>query len=426
MKHFALNLNAVSPLAIRSDHAPGGAESSEYISGMTLTGSLAAAHRLYYPKDTENFTRLFLNGQVYYPDLYPAPFKEKVLHDANKIPVHPLPKTAQTCKRFPGFLYVLPDEKVNWPRHGVRDSLLDWAFFEITSHQARNAGKKLEPEVLLAPFNAHKECPIPGCNKPMEPFTGYYSRSDGHLRVAKPDTRLQTHTGINRDTGTVQERILYNRRVFGEQTNFWGLLKLPEHVASTFEQFIDEIGESGFVRVGTGRSRGSGKVHIHLEAINEEQYSFTLFKDRLMKFDTLLKDRAKASNVQVDQGRFYFTITLHSPAIIRDHLLRYRGIINESVLDELSNIPAKNFEMIYYTASTRRVTGWNELWGTPRTNEYAIENGSTFLFSSTVASENDFFQTLFRLEEEGIGRRRAEGFGRVCVSDPFHLEVDLL
>ena len=425
MKYFALNLNAVSPLAIRSDHAPGGAESSGYISGMTLTGSLATVHRLYYPEDTENFARLFLDGQVYYPDLYPAPFKEKVLQNANKLPVHPLPKTAQTCKRFPGFLYVFPDERVNWPRHGVRDSLLDWALFELTSNQARKAGKKIEPAVLLAPFKAHKECPTPDCGKSMEQFTGYYSCSDGHMRIAKPDTRLQTHTGINRDTGTVQESILYNRRVFGEQTCFWGMLKLPEHLASTFEQFIGEIGESGLVRVGTGRSRGSGKVHVHVEALNDEQYSFNSFKDRLKKFDTLLKDRAKESDVQADDGRFYFTITLHSPTILRDHLLRYRGIINEAVLDELLDLSAKNFEMIYYAASTRRVTGWNELWGTPRTNEYAIETGSVFLFSSTSEPDDAFLQALLRLEEKGIGRRRAEGFGRVCVSDPFHMEVEL-
>ncbi len=66
----------------------------------------------------------------------------------------------------------------------------------------------------------------------------------------------------------------------------------------------------------------------------------------------------------------------------------------------------------------------NDLWGTPRTNEIAIDAGSVFLFGSTL-SKKDLEEALFGLEREGIGQRRAEGFGRVCVSDPFHCEVKL-
>lgn len=425
MRYFALNLNTVSPLAIRADHAPGGAESAGYISGMTLTGSLATVHRSYYPEDAENFAQLFLSGQVHYPDLYPAPFKSSVSKDAAIIPVHPLPKTAQTCKRFPGFLHVFQDEKVHWPRHGVRDCLLDWALFELAYKQARGAGRKIEPAVLLTPFKAHKDCTAPDCGNPMEHFTGYYSRSGGHMKIAKSDTRLQTYTGINRETGTVQESILYNRRVFGEHTYFWGLVKVPEHLTTTFERFIGEIGETGLVRAGTGRSRGLGKVHVHIEALGDEQYSFNTFKDRLKKFDTTLQDLANASDVQTDDTRFYFALTLHSPAILCDDLLRYRGTIDTQTLTKELKLTANNFELMYRTASIRRVTGWNEVWGTPRTNEYAIESGSVFLFSSTADPDEDFLKALFRLEEEGIGRRSAEGFGRVCVSDPFHLEVEL-
>lgn len=45
MKRIALNVQAISPLAIRSDHAPGGAETTKYISGTALAGSLAAVYR---------------------------------------------------------------------------------------------------------------------------------------------------------------------------------------------------------------------------------------------------------------------------------------------------------------------------------------------------------------------------------------------
>jgi CRISPR-associated protein Csx10 len=91
-------------------------------------------------------------------------------------------------------------------------------------------------------------------------------------------------------------------------------------------------------------------------------------------------------------------------------------------------IPADSFTMVYQNASTRQIMGWNELWGTPRTKEVAIDIGSVFLFSTTIGEEEALealLKTLFELEQAGIGRRKAEGFGRICVSDQFHQEVAL-
>lgn len=426
MKHFSLNLEAQSPLAIRSDHAAGGADSAGYISGTALAGSLAAVHRLYYPDDTVAFERLFLGGHVQYPDLYPATFKQEGMQNAIDHPVYPLPKTAQSCKRFPGF-YPMQDEEVDDDRHGVRDSLLDWAFFELGS-KAIEAGQSIDTTALLKPVQDHKKCPDP-CSKPMDHFTGYYRRSrvDGRMVHASVETRLQTHTGINRATGTVQEGILYNRRVFEEHMRFWGMVKLPDDLAPTLQQFIGEVGLSGLVRIGTGRTRGLGKAHLAVEPLEDERDRFDQFKERLETFSTKLRDLATKRFPEYDLALkpFYFALTLHSPVILCDDLLRYRGTINEKALEELLHVPADNFQLMYQAASTRRVTGWNELWGTPRTNEYAIDTGSVFLFAITIEPADTLWQALFKLEEEGVGRRKAEGFGRVCVSDPFHLEVTL-
>src|SRR5205809_543287 len=162
MQYFSLNLETISPLAIRSDHAQTGAGSADYISGTALAGSLAAVYRLYHQQDSAQFEQLFLNGQVYYPDLYPATFGSEEMQE-------------------------------------------------------------------------DKYCSYPGCSRPMDHFIGYYRRSEDD-KLAKAEVekrkRLQTHTGINRDTGTVQEGILYNRSVFQEHTRFWGLLKLPEHLVT--------------------------------------------------------------------------------------------------------------------------------------------------------------------------------------------------
>jgi len=429
MKHFSLQLEAQSPLAIRADHAASGAGSAGYISGTALVGSLANVYRYYYPNDTATFERLFLNEQVHYPDLYPAVFKHEGMQNANDFPVYPLPKTAQSCKRFPGF-YPMKDEEVDDERHGVRDSLMDWAMFALGS-KAKEASQAIDTATLLKPLQDHKACQYRECHKPMDHFTGYYRRdsADDSMIKASVETRLQTHTGINRATGTVQEGILYNRQVFEEHMRFWGLVKLPDVLAAPFKDFISEVGLSGLVRVGTGCTRGMGKVHLAVEPLEDEEDRFSQFKQRLEKFSTTLRDLAKqtfdADKYDLALKPFYFSLTLHSPVILRDPLLRYCGTINEETLEELLHIPADNFQLIYQAASTRRVSGWNELWGTPRTNEYAIDTGSVFLFGTTIEPTDSLWQALFRLEEEGAGRRRTEGFGRICVSDPFHLEVTL-
>ena len=74
MKHFYLRVHALSPLAIRADHAEGGAKTSLYIPGTTLLGSLAAAHRMVYDGQDAQFADFFLADQVYFPHLYPASF----------------------------------------------------------------------------------------------------------------------------------------------------------------------------------------------------------------------------------------------------------------------------------------------------------------------------------------------------------------
>ena len=88
------------------------------------------------------------------------------------------------------------------------------------------------------------------------------------------------------------------------------------------------------------------------------------------------------------------------------------------------NLPASSwsFERVYQCVGMQRIGGWNELWGAPRYNDYALETGSTFLFACEQPPDNDLIEALRACEQTGIGRRRSEGFGRISISDPFHLE----
>jgi Uncharacterized protein predicted to be involved in DNA repair (RAMP superfamily) len=453
VKYLEVCLTTQSPLTIRADHAAGGTQTIEYIPGTTIMGSLASTFLMLYPEQKTTFEQLFLNDNVQFPCLYPVASQEipivrrkhyTVNDEKNtaQLPVYPFPKTALTCKRHKGFRPRTGEESEDDDGHGIRDTLITRALFaeyladnddSTDKAQGTTIGAQLDKErAALKILSELKQCDV--CHEPTDRITGYYQQlasDSSRMRVCKVHTYTQTHTGINRQSGTVEEGILYSRQVINEGTQFWGLLACNDNDTYTkLQGLILEIGTTGLLRIGTGRSRGMGKVHITLHDSVEQQGSLEQFTRRLNALNKKLKQASQAyTELKRMQDYYYFSLTLHAPTILQDELLRYRGSIDANVLlqllRELDDQLAEdmNLHCIYQQASIRRITGWQELWGTPRTNEYAIETGSVFIFKCPLAQRDALLPTLYHLEETGIGKRRAEGFGRIRISDEFHQEV---
>jgi CRISPR-associated protein Csx10 len=436
MKTLSISLKVVSPLAVRSDHAASRTANSKYIPGNTLLGSLATIHRVLRPEQAEEFEQFFLGGQVLYSNLHPSTFKSKEIGWIEEGAVYPVPKTAQSCKRHKGFLPVGTEDGDG---HGVRDSLVDWALFKLGESYS-----SLDPVKRIKALQDHKTCKVEGCGEPLHHIEGYYrhyrhSVTDQQRTVqTKSDSRLQTHTGIDRESGTVREGILYNREVFEEGSKFWGEIRLlGDKDLAAFDSFLRAVKQSNLLRVGTGRTRGMGKVEVSFrakeaDAVNDRRVDFDQRTGGLNKLihDKIKAVEARAEDIKKLEEQFFFTLTLHSPMILTDEFLRYRSRIDAEVLCELFDIAyddqskptnAYNIKSGYSNFSNRRITGWQELWGTPRTNEYAIDTGSVFLFQCDKSKREKVLDALFNLEELGVGNRRAEGFGRICVSDRFHM-----
>lgn len=417
MQHLYLRATVKSPVTIRSDHAPDGAATTQYIPGTTLLGGLAAAHRLVRPEQDTEFADLFFAEQVFIPYLYPAVFSASSAGiEKTNLPVIPLPKTAQSCKRFSGF-QPLPGEKTSEPRHGIRDSLFDWAIFLLLEQQQHSVSD------LLSIMNEHIRC---RCQQPMDRVSGYYRYARGNSKQrmkARVSTHLQTRTGINRQWGVVEESILYNREVFDENMLFWGEVLLPNEADNTFRKFVEEAEKEDVIRIGTGRTRGLGQVSI--KVFDGQRETIAGFREKLEKFDATFKQQAQQAGVK-ELNHCYFAITLRSPVILRDAFLRYCTTLDGTTLARLLDLPKQTFKQIYQATETQRITGWCDPWGTPRMNDHAITMGSTFLFASSRPLDNELLQALYTLEETGLGQRRSEGFGRICISDPFHQQGEQL
>ena len=160
-----------------------------------------------------------------------------------------------------------------------------------------------------------------------------------------------------------------------------------------------------------------GKVTLQIEDAENDQQRFATFSKRIVDFQKALEQRAHYFKLEQLPHPTFFALTLHSPVILCDDLLRYRSTIDAEVLQELLGCRMPGLELIHHAESMQRVTGWQELWGTPRAAEYAIESGSVFLFACSSPLDAKVLEALFALEEKGVGKRCAEGFGRICISD---------
>ena len=411
-----LTVSSLSPLNFRMSRSTSSFETLKYIPGTALLGAFASAH-CKERDDKDEFARFFLSGDIRFGNLYPANFQAMEFSGTqlreNRQPIKTLPNTALSCKRFSGFHFKA--QEGGQERHGVLDNLIHWGLFALSG--------QTKVEIL----NPHKMCPYIGehgkCEELLDPFSGFYRRGNDVTQIGRSEakTRLLTRTGISRETGTIQEGILYNREVVNEGQRFWGkMVFTDEPLYKAFSDFAVNIGDKAMLRVGNNLTRGLGKLGVpQIRGLDTEDMA--LFKKRINAFNERFRTEAKKFCLTLPH-LFYFPITFQSDVILQDQQLCYQTVFNGNYLNTVWDLEA--VELIYQNAGQRRVIGWNSLFGLPKATELAISMGSVFLFGCKDETGHHFYENLYRMEQTGIGKRRSEGFGEVTVAEPFHWEIN--
>ena len=410
-------ISSESPLTFRVSRSTASFETLKYIPGTALLGAFAAAHRKTRKNKRDEFTQFFLSGGICFGNLYPANFQRDEfsntdLRDDDQ-PVKPIPKTALSCKRFSGFRFKADAD--NKERHGVMDSLIYWGLFVLSD------------QTKIEIFNTNRECAYVDkygkCEELLDAFSGFYRRGEDVIEIGKSEakTRVLTRTGISRETGTVQEGILYNREVINENESFWGTMFFTDELLyNDFYDFAEDVADKGILRIGNNLTRGLGKLGVpQIEELNMENPE--VVKKRAEAFNEKFHASAEIHDIDLPH-QFYFPITLQSDAILVDSLLRYQTTLHENYIHHAWNLP--NTALIYQNAGQRYIAGWNSLFGLPKAAEQAISMGSVFLVGYDGMLDSGFYQNLYNIEEKGIGKRKSEGFGQVTVADTFHWGVN--
>ena len=413
-----LIVSSESPLNFRVSRSTASFETLKYIPGTALLGAFAAAHRKTRDDQTE-FTRFFLSDEICFGNLYPANFQAIEFSNTdlkgNSFPIKPIPNTARSCKRFSGFNFKANEGDKE--RHGVMDNLINWGLFALS--------EQTKIEILNARKN--KNCTYADehgeCAELLDAFSGFYCHGEDITQIGKSEakTRLLTRTGISRETGAVQEGILYNREALNEEQSVWGTMSFTdESLYRCFRSFAQGVAKVGVLRIGNNLTRGLGKLGVpQIRKFSPDDMES--FKERTDTFNQKFHTEARTYGVNLS-NQFYFPITLQSDAILLDSQLRYQMALYGDYLHRVWNI--EDVELVYQNVGQRRVIGWNSLWGLPKAAEWAISMGSVFLFGYSRTTDNHFYQKLYNIEQTGIGKRRAEGFGQVTVADAFHWKVN--
>ena len=393
MKEIKLKICAESPLAI-GRKKPGGSvsEAQDYIPGSVIRGTVADLLISLggEPTTGDDFDKIFLSGEA-------AIFRNAYLSTSI------LPATAVSSKTDSGFkpataVSSKTDSGFKLKKNGVFDTLIDRFCAEAHDY----------------PYDPN--CPEDGGR--VEPYSSYYQKDDQTYKSCSSVKRLLTRAGINRRRATTEEEILYSIEVLNEKVIYHSSILLEdENLANSLGAFLAKR----TLYLGGATSRGLGKVSlVTAEVISPE----LAIGQAIKQFNDKLRERWQLWSIfgepqeALSKDKTYFTINLQSDAILKEDWL-HTTVISEAMLQEFAEFKDDSLKLHTAYSAYDYLSGWNTAWGLMKDMELITNKGGVYLFSTNQSSE--WLPKLEKLCLNGVGDRRAEGFGQIKICDDFHL-----
>ena len=391
MIELEITLKTESPLVLRASRTSAQfTPTLTYVPGVTLRGALALDYlRNGGRPEDDLFRALFLGGKVSFGPLFPG---------KGEIAGRPLPLSAVACKRY-GAKH----------KKSVGDSLLRLELADVLRS--------------LLPLDNWDSCPDCRSEYPDFPpnkrdrLSGYYLEQEA-FETFKPAVRMLTGVGMSRTTGTAAQGILFSMDAIEEGQCFKGRIRFYGNEAEDLSERLKAlVPKESILRLGAARSRGQGRVRVvRWQPVN---YKGVSLAERWNALNTAV--RGLWAQYGVEPEGEYFTLTLESPLILRDDCLRP---LRPDDLDAGTLGLGAEVERRRVMLNDVTLQGWNAAWHLPKRDTRAFGMGSVFLFRVPAEQRETVQARLQEIEQEGLGERRNEGFGRVRVCDPFHYRFE--
>jgi CRISPR-associated protein Csx10 len=237
--------------------------------------------------------------------------------------------------------------------------------------------------------------------------------TDDGARLIQPDRHITVHTARNRRFGRPQDPHLvrkdedpgavYRYDALAAGQTFAAAILCDDTDAKDLKSLL-----TGEVTLGGSRSGGYGRVRF--ENAKEE----TTWRE----VDGPLESDADGQLI----------ITLLSDALVRDNNGQF--VVDPAAvtaaLEARLGVPLTPYQYPDETEPQKwaylrgqTIGGFNRKWGLPLPQALAVQMGSVFVYDSLSRD----IAKLRELEAQGVGERRAEGFGRVAIN--WHTEPEL-
>jgi CRISPR-associated protein Csx10 len=191
---------------------------------------------------------------------------------------------------------------------------------------------------------------------------------------------------------------------------FQGRIVAEGDAAGALEELVKGNRE---LRMGRARTRGGGLAEMRLipEAQGPTQTDRARAKQRIES----MWRKAQELGGRLSQ-KHVVTVTLRSPALVWDEYLMTRAWLNAADVGL-----APEWKLMGWYSEMTPVTGWHAAAGVPRTELLMVAAGSCFAYASAApAKADELVEWAVKLEYEGIGDRRDEGFGEAVACHEMH------
>jgi len=418
-KALYLHVVPLAPLQIGTESGIGAYETTaRVIPGAMLRGAVAQAALAHCTQPAHQYDHAACPAritcpfwQLFNPEIEPL---WGFAYPAQSGMAWPLPLTARTCKREPGY----PHRAGRGTHgHGVFDGLVGQFVYDLASDPFFPQRALLQPGLgqALAQLPALLSTVCPVCGEPLKPAAGVYAwdPAQGPFYPGHMPVRRAAHVGINRARGVAEDGLLFAQESLEPQAtsmDFHARVSVREEDVNALLPYLEERE----YYLGRGRSRGHGHVRLWTAAANVGDLG-----TRVAAFNQAVA--GAFAHLQHAEPRLsstlpgtLFSVTLNSPMI-----LALRGERLGILTPEVLGIPGA--VLLRSWARPELVGGWDGAARLPRRTQLAIQTGSVFVYWVPQApADAQLLDSLTELELVGRGAERARGYGQLTVCAPFH------
>ena len=315
------------------------------------------------------------------------------------------------------------------------EDLLKIKIAEVKKIVEKN-GEKKEEFKLASRFKTKypvKDNKIEKIDKAISVMREYKTdlNNENGIKLERDSLALLNATGtelsikIDEKTRTVKESFLFNTESIDltkNEISFNGNIKIPEG--------LFEIGKEYELKIGKFKTKGFGKVKIKFEKYSEKQGMN--IKDRIEKLNNQIKEdfvRFDEENSRKSEEKREKVYSGDEKLKEGEQKLITFDFLSDMILpfNEVSNVGNQILTLFEdfeekLTLNNRRtfinvekLRGYNIVNNIRKMDEIVITQGSVISYCINNEDLEDILKKLEKIEENGIGLRRNEGFGRVRI-----------